>query len=1072
MYRPKFVIQKLAMHFKNKLLFILFTLVLSIVGTVSSQPYYFRHYQVEDGLSNSTVFTCLQDKKGFLWIGTKDGLNRFDGYTFKIFRNNPDDSLSIGSNRVRTLFEDKNATLYVGTTKGLYRYNDTAENFIPINAFEGEVRDIKTDDTGNLWYILNFTLFKYNLKNKKQKQYNLETHSAATSICITSNEDVWISTSGGRLERYDAVHDTFNAYDVFKKSKNITSRWIEKIYSTNQNSILIGTSNEGVKLFDTETKEYQDLLTYNPDKTEIFARDFAQSSPDEYWIATEAGIFIYNIKNGNFINLRKNYNDPYAISDNAIYTLCKDAEGGIWAGTYFGGINYYPKKNSAFKKYFPANTPNSLSGNAVREICQDQYGYLWIGTEDAGLNKLDPKSDVFTAYKPTGAKNDISYYNIHGLMACGNELWIGTFEHGLDVMDVRTGKVIRHYGAHDGKSGLLNNFIVTIYKTRSGEILIGTSAGLQRYNALTDKFSLVAEIPQSFIYSILEDSKGNIWLSTIGDGVYYFDPATKEKGNIRNEPGNENSLGSNAVNSLFEDSNHNMWFATEGGGLCLYDVSQKKITKKYNTKNGFPSNYIFKMLEDGNKNLWITTSKGLVKLNPETGNLHVFTKASGILSDQFNYNSGFKTNDGKMYFGCLKGLISFNPADFINSAWHAPLLITGFQVYNKELDISENESPLTKSIIYSKKIILKYNQSSFSIDFASLSFSAPEMSQYKYIMDGLDKDWTSLKTNRKVYFTELHPGKYIFRVKGANSDGVWNNKETKLEIEILPPFWASTLAYIIYTVVLIGITYYIINSYHRKTIEKNKRKMEVFENEKQKQIYQSKIDFFTNVAHEIRTPLTLIKAPLEKIVKKAAGNPDIGNNIRIMERNTNRLVELTNQLLDFRRIETDKFRLNFEKINIAEMLTECFVSFKSVAEQENKKFELKTPAQPLYACADVDAFHKILNNLFTNAIKYCKHQVYVSLLPSNANDDNFTIIIKNDGYLIPSEMKEKIFEPFYRIKETKKQTGSGIGLALSRSLTELHHGQLYLEEPDNEMNIFILTLPVHQTIEFSDEQNE
>lgn len=330
------------MYFKNKLLFILFSFLLIIACSVDCQPYYFRHYQVEDGLSNSTVFTCLQDKKGFLWMGTKDGLNRFDGYTFKIFRHNPDDSLSIGSNRVRTLFEDKNETIYVGTTKGLYRYNDTAENFIPINDSNGEVRDIKMDDTGNLWYILNFRLFKYNIKNKKQKQYNSGT--AATSICLTANGDVWISTSGGQLKKYDPVHDTFAAYDVFSKSKSTTSQWIEKIYSTNQNSILIGTSNAGVKLFDTETKEYKNLLTYNPDKTEIFARDFVQSSRDEYWIATESGIFVYNINNGNFINLKKNYSDPYAISDNAIYTLCKDAEGGIWAGTYFGGINYYPKK--------------------------------------------------------------------------------------------------------------------------------------------------------------------------------------------------------------------------------------------------------------------------------------------------------------------------------------------------------------------------------------------------------------------------------------------------------------------------------------------------------------------------------------------------------------------------------------------------------------------------------------------------------------------------------------------------------------------------------------------------------
>lgn len=994
------------MYLKNKLTFILFTFLLSVSNSVSSQPYYFRHYQAEDGLSNSTVFTCLQDKKGFLWMGTKDGLNRFDGYTFKIFRNNPGDSLSIGSNWARTLFEDKSGTLYVGTNKGLYRYNDTAENFIPVNPSYGEVRDIKTDNSGNLWYILNFTLYKYDIKNKIQRQYSLDFHAVATSVCVTSDNNVWVSTSEGKLEKYNAGNNTFTAFDVFANSKKTGSRWIEKIYSTSQHSILAGTSNNGVKLFDTETKGYKNLLTYNPDKTEIYARDFIQSSPDEYWIATEAGIYIYNIKKGTFINLKKNYNDPYAISDNAIYTLCKDAEGGIWAGTYFGGINYYAQKNSIFKKYFPSYGQNALSGNAVREICQDQYGYFWIGTEDAGLNKLDPKTDFFTAYKPTGAKSSISYYNIHGLLASGNELWIGTFDHGLDVMDVRTGKVIRKYRARNGKNGLIDNFIVTIYKTLSGEILIGTSSGMQRYNPLTDKFSLVTEIPRSFIYSIIEDARGNIWASTLGDGVHYFNPATKEKGSIKNEPGNENSLGSNSVNSLFEDSNHNIWFATEGGGLCEYNVSKKSITKKYTTKNGFPGNYIFKMLEDENKNLWISTSKGLVKLNPATGKLCTFTKNNGLLSDQFNYNSAFKSNDGKMYFGCLKGLISFNPSDFTYNINQAPLLITGFQVYNKELSINEKGSPLTKSIIYSHKITLNHNQSSFSIDFASLSFTAPEMSEYKYIMDGLDKNRTFLKTNRKVFFTELHPGTYLFRVKGANSNGIWNTKETMLEIEILPPFWASSFAYIIYAVMFFAVVYYLVHTYHRKTGEKNRRKMEVFEHEKQKQIYQAKIEFFTNVAHEIRTPLTLIKAPLERIVKKAWDNPDIGNNIRIMERNTNRLIELTNQLLDFRRIETDKFRLNFEKTNITELLADHFTSFKAITEQENKKIELNVPSQPLYASVDIDAFQKILNNLFTNAIKYCKHQVCITLLPFSADDDNFTIEIKNDGYIVLPEMKE------------------------------------------------------------------
>lgn len=1048
------------MPYKSKIRFILFVVLLTLSFHSITQPYYFRHYQVEDGLSNSTVHTCLQDKKGFIWLGTKDGLNRFNGYAFKIFRNNPGDSLSIGSNFIRILFTDHNGTLYVGTNKGLYRYNDTAENFTAINAANAGVRDIKMDNKGNLWYVLDLTLYKYNVKSKKQQQYNRSTFFEASSICTTSDGDVWISTSNGKLEKYDAERNAFTTFDVFSKSVAKTSKWIEKIYTDDQHYIFIGTSNNGVKLFDTKTNDYKDILTKNTDKTRIFARDFIQNTAEEYWIATESGIFVYNIKNGSYVNLKKNYNDPYAISDNAVYTIFKDVEGGIWAGTYFGGVNHYSKKNAAFKKYFPVNGENSISGNAVREICQDQYGRLWIGTEDAGLNKLDPKTDIFTNYKPTGAKTDINYYNIHGLATSGNKLWIGSFEHGIDLMDIQTGKVARHYDAQTGNSGLLHNFVISICKTHSGEMLIGTVSGLQRYDSLQDKFVMFPDMPKSFVYNILEDSRQTIWVATIGDGVYYFNNKTNEKGNIRHETGNKNSLSSDAVNSVFEDSYHNIWMATEGGGLCRYNVAQKRITKVFNTKNGFPSNYVFKILEDSSKNLWVTTSKGLVKLNPATGNLQVFTKANGLLSDQFNYNSAFKANDGKMYFGCLKGIISFNPNDFARSDYHAPLLITGFQVNNTELNINEKGSSLAKSVIYTKKIILQHNESSFSIDFASLSFAAPEMSVYKYKMEGLDKEWIFLKTNRKVYFTNLHPGKYIFSVKAANIDNIWNDKETILEIEILPPFWAGTPAFILYTFLAIGLICYLFSSYHRKINEKNRRKMEIFENEKQRQIYQAKIDFFTNIAHEIRTPLTLIKAPLERIVKKAGDYLDIGSNIKIMERNTNRLVQLTDQLLDFRRVETNKLRLNFEKANITEILTERFVSFKSVAEHENKKFELNTSGQQLYAYVDIDAFTTILNNLFTNAVKYCYHKVYVCLLPVGKNDAHFTFQLKNDGFLIPAEMKEKIFEPFYRINETKKQTGSGIGLALSRSLTELHNGKLYLEEPDNEMNTFTLTLPV------------
>jgi signal transduction histidine kinase len=333
------------------------------------------------------------------------------------------------------------------------------------------------------------------------------------------------------------------------------------------------------------------------------------------------------------------------------------------------------------------------------------------------------------------------------------------------------------------------------------------------------------------------------------------------------------------------------------------------------------------------------------------------------------------------------------------------------------------------------------------------------MSEYAYKMEGLDKDWTYLKTNRKAYFTELSPGTYTFKVKAANSGGNWNVKESTLIIEILPPWWASNVAYFFYTALVLFLIYYFARNYHHRIIEKNRRKIEQLEIAKEKELYEAKMEFFTNVAHEIKTPLTLIKGPLEKVVKKAGDIPEIKDSLRIMEKNTSRLVDLTNQLLDFRQTEIKGFSLNFTKQNIPELIEDTFLSFKPLAEQKDLQFIMCPLPQKLFAFIDAEAFNKILTNLFSNAVKYASSKVEVCLLPIKKDDKTFTIEIKNDGYIIPFEMKEKIFEPFFRLKETEKQKGTGIGLALSRSLTQLQKGVLDLKEPENNMNVFFLTMP-------------
>ncbi|MEP7373178.1 MAG: two-component regulator propeller domain-containing protein [Chitinophagaceae bacterium] len=1037
-------------------------LLLAIATGSAGQSYYFRHYQVENGLSNNAVICSIQDKKGFLWFGTKDGLDRFDGYTFKIFRNDPEDENSIGSNFIHSLFVDSSNVLWVGTERGLYQYDATTESFCLLPAsLKEQVTDIQMDAGGNLWYISNFNLFKYNQSSKKLEQFPVGLYFEATSICTLPDGSVWISTPSGLLKKYNPASNSFTEYNMFSHSAKTVSNWIEKLHSTANGDILIGTSNQGIKLFNTQTSDYKDILTYNADKTEIFARNFVQVNEDECWIATESGIFIYNMKSGSTINLHKDYNNPYSISDNAVYTFCKDKEGGIWAGTYFGGINYYPKQSLTFQKYFPEEGKNSLSGNVIREIHEDKSGNLWIGTEDAGLNKFDRASGLFTPFKPTGTKEGISYTNIHGILATGNELWIGTFEHGLDVMNIQTGKVIRHYAKNTDSNSLKSNFIYCLYQSREGEIMIGTTIGAYQYNRSADNFSPLPGLPLFTWYSsILKDDQGVIWAGTYGYGINYYNTKTNKAGNFRYEAHNKNSLSSDRVNSLFEDSNKNLWLATEGG-LCRFDPSTNNF-KRYTTANGFPTNFILSLLEDDKKNLWISTSKGLVCFNPGTEQVTVYTKANGLLNDQFNFSSAYKDLEGRMYFGSVKGFVSFHPGEFIKNNYTPLVYITGFQVNNKELAINKNGGSLKKSITYTDKISLTHNQSTFSIDFASLSYSAPEMSEYAYQMEGLDNDWTYLKTNRKVYFTDLSPGTYTFKVKAASSNNDWNVKESSLVIEILPPWWASTAAYFLYAGAILLLIYYLSRNYHQRIKEKNRRKIEQLEITKEKELYEAKIDFFTNVSHEIKTPLTLIKGPLEKVMKKAGDIPEIKDSLRIMEKNTTRLVDLTNQLLDFRQTEIKGFSLNFTRENISELIEETFISFKPLAEQKNLQFTLGNLPVKLSAFIDTEAFNKILTNVFSNAVKYAKSKVEVAVPPLKEGYKTFTIEVKNDGYLIPYEMKEKIFEPFFRLKETEKQKGTGIGLALSRSLTQLHKGVLDLKQPENNMNVFFITMPVRQ----------
>lgn len=1045
----------------KRTIFLLLLCVVSI-GEAIGQSYSFRSYRAENGLSYNSVICSIQDSKGFMWFGTKDGLNKFDGYTFKVFRNDKKNPKSIGSNFIHSIYEDQHRVIWVGTLKGLYQYNTETEEFILLKpSLNSDIRDVKADHEGNIWYIAGDNLSRYNQKTGTVETYQEREFFNATSICIRTNGEVWIATARGDLQQYDARHNSFKAYNVFHQSKPVISNWIDKIYDTGQNSLLVGTSNQGVKLFDLGTKTYKDILTYSPaDQTEIYARDFIRYSEQEYWIATESGLFIYNMATGKYLNLRKKHGDPYSISDNAVYTFCKDKEGGIWLGTYFGGLNYYPKPYMPFEKFFFNEGANSLYGNAVREITKDDFGHLWIGTEDGGLNKFNPQNGHFEHFSPDKKSGSVSHYNIHGLLADGKELWIGTFERGLDVLDIPSGKVVRHYVAGPGPGNLKSNFIESLCKTSAGKILVGTSAGLHQYNRASNDFTQLPQFPAYYHYAVLlEDPKGTLWAATLRDGLYFYNPSTGKTGYYKNDPKDENSLSSNSINGLFLDHMDRLWVSTENG-LCRLDEKKGKFSV-YEKKDGFPSNVFYNILEDQQHLLWISTSKGLVCFNPSTGSTKSYTNANGLLGDQFNYSSGFKDSGGRMYFGSLKGFIRFDPNCFIKNNFTPPVYITNFQVFNQDLPINKENSPLSKSINFTNEITLKYEQSTFNIDFSALSYTAPEMTEYRYKMEGMDKKWTHLKNNQKVYFTKLLPGSYEFMVQASSDGGKWDSKITVLKIRVLPPFWASNWAFAFYIVLLTGIVYYLVRNYHQRTEARNRQKFEALEVEKEKEVYRAKIEFFTYLTHEIRTPLTLIKGPLEDVMKQSGHQSGIQGSLLTMEKNTNRLLELTNQLLDFRKTEQKGFSLNFVLVNISELLEQNYLQFQGTAVLKGISFAIDLPGEILFAYADPEALNKILSNLLDNAVKYAAKKVLIRL---RSVGQDFRIEIKNDGQLIPERLREKIFEPFFRIGN--KNNGTGIGLPLARSLALLHEGRLDMEFSNEQMNTFVLELPLHHHKEF------
>lgn len=1050
------------------LLFIVFFLAVSSssLASVANAGYSFKHYNTDNGLSQNTVRTIMQDNMGFMWFGTKDGLNRFDGTTFKLFKFSPDGELC--DNVFHRIIQDRNNNIWVSTENGVYTYDVIKEVFHVFDkkttdnlSVNGVVTDMVIDDSGDIWMSVESKgIFHYNLEEDVLKFYTIpivEDGLKMVSLYPSKNKGVWVFRYSSIILHIDKNKEEITEFNLEDDPELLLQTGeVLDVYSDQSNILLVATSQKGLVAINTVNKTHNVILDKDANGQPIFVRTIERVDPNTLWIGTESGIFIIKSNSGEVINLRHNPAIPNSISDNAIYSIYRDKDGGVWVGSYFGGVDYYSNVNRNFELFYPVLNEQSLKGKRVREFCNAPDGNIWIGTEDGGLNLFDPKNNSFLPLPQTLRS---LYSNIHTLFQDGDLLWISTYSKGLNKYNTVTGELVTYVKSDDPHS-ISHNSTFAMCKDRQGHLWIGTLSGVDIYDEEKDQFNRVEILKGISIQDIFEDSKGYIWISTFLDGVYRFDPSNNEWKIFLHDASLDGSLPYNKPTSIFEDSKRRLWVTTQGGGFGQFDYKTEKFTT-YNTSNGLNNDVVYQIQEDVEGKLWLSTNQGLVRFDPEKEFFVNYTVDNGLKSNQFNYKSSFKDSSDNIYFGSLDGFIRFNPTELLSFNIKSEALFTDLFINNRRISPSVNNSILKQSIIYTDEIQLPYNQNSVSFNYTILDYSGLSKNNIYYKLEGFDEDWIKSTAGQQLIYSNLKPGKYKLHLASGGYDS--NEQITvnrTLSIIIKPPYWLTGWAYLIYSLIILGGLFLSYRYLHNRVKLKRVKEMRDFEQLKERELFRSKINFFTNVAHEIRTPLTLIKAPLDHVLMKESVSDSIKDNLLIMQKNTDRLLYLTNQLLDFRKTESDSFVLSLKAHNVTELIKESQLRFTPLAIQKGVEFEFILPDSDMYVQIDKDAFLKIVSNLLNNGIKYCESYVRVKAFINN-DTQQFHLLTENDGELIPQEYEEELFKPFVQFgaSEVVNGSGTGIGLALASSLAQLHNGTLRLEN-DSVTNRFHLTLPV------------
>tara|TARA_R110002049_G_scaffold76250_4_gene196115 strand:- start:46343 stop:50302 length:3960 start_codon:yes stop_codon:yes gene_type:complete len=1038
-----------------------------------SQQFLFRDYGVNDGLESNTVYDIAQDNQGFMWFATKGALTRFDSQNFKTFKKNVSDSLSIGNSFIRVIKNFSKDSFLLGTERGIYLFDLKTEAFKRIHPdITNTIYDILVEKDGYWIATDGDGVFFYNTIKKEIKNYSSfgdfgkETGINRTrAIAKDDTGRLWIGTYGNGVFVLNFDEGTVLNYKAGNELGALSNNFILNMYKGLDGTIWFGTLGGGLNYWSVENKRFYNYKFKEGENSisDNIVLAVNQRDREELLIGTEKGLSVLNLNSNRFTSY-KNTPDSKSLSDNPVWSIFIDKEKNVWIGTYFGGVNYLNLSENTIKHFYKKpSDPNSLKGNAVSSFYEGKDGNLWIGTEDGGLNHFNPKKGEFLELPEGLNSENLSYTNVHSVIEDKQgQLWIGIHSGGLDVYNPITKKITNY--KNDGiPNSISNNSVFHIFQDSKDRVWLGTLDGLNIYDD-ENGFIRVNQLDKIKINVILEDSIGTIWIATNRMGLYSYnyelDLWTKHNISLKIE-----GLEQSNIISLMEDARGYMWIGLEGEGLLRYNLIDDTL-ERVDLQSKIET--VYSILEDHFNGIWMSSNKGILYYNYETKKIIHYTDWDYLQSKQFNYGAGFIDSNGNFYFGGINGFNVFKPEKLINDNLKEPygLIFTQLKINNQQIDTRSKNYKLNKVINHTSRLELNHNQTFLNIEFSDINYQAPKSMNFEYKMEGFDSDWNNIEKDNKAIYTNIPPGDYVFKVR---SDNGHVQKSNEMGIHIAPPFYKHTLAYVLYALLLVSGLFLLSDFLKKRAIIRNNIRLEKFKREEEKMFFKKKLEFFTDMAHEIRTPLTLITSPLDLILEDKVEKNDIPSQLVIMKKNSDRLQILIDHLLDFRRVESDSFKLTKRNVDLVNFIEDLYSRFSGLANKKGIQFEFSSEEGAIYMDADTEALTKIFSNLLSNAFKFARTKVAIGIETKfNSVENKFEVFVsvKDDGIGIPKHQEKDIFNRFFKVVEGEYEYnnlgGTGIGLSIAKLLTEMHGGRLEVDSMQGESTIFKVALQINE----------